>query len=195
MIDRTKKIYIFPLPSLKINTNRDLPSKLSSRVERHCSKTTDTNSTSSISVSRSTQREREREDSNEWQKKWRRKWFLVHVESGNGRSGRGVGGGEETHRRAPVITQDGRQTSADFNNDRCNGVESGLSGWWSIVRKSRREKREIEREREFWTPLFPPCYSSLMPRCCCIRPPPVSQGSAGEKLYANHLQVYINRQL
>ena len=52
------------------------------------------------------------------------------------------GGGErkrrmergETHRRAPVITQDGRQTSADFNNDRCTA--GGLSGWWSIVRKS-----------------------------------------------------------
>ena len=32
----------------------------------------------------------------------------------------------ETHRRAPVITQDGRQTSADFNNDRCTA--GGLRG-------------------------------------------------------------------
>lgn len=145
---------------------------------------------SSVSIDAERERGRERIGTSD-KKKWRRKWFLVHVESGNGRRG------EETHRRAPVITQDGRQTSADFNNDRCNGGESGLSGWWSIVRKSR--TREIERENSglpFFCPPPVPRYSSLVPRCCCIRRPPGLPGiGSGEKLYANHLQVYINRQL
>lgn len=56
-----EKIYLLPQ---KNNTNRDLPFRLPSRVERHCSKTTDTNT---FRVSLSTQRQRE--DWNEWQKK------------------------------------------------------------------------------------------------------------------------------